>query len=78
MNEMKIDLNVVSNDNHVPTIERSFGKTNEIVRCIQTTIPVKKLPKGITIEIFAARIFWLKPPQTIRSDRRTKSQRYYY
>jgi hypothetical protein len=56
--EMGITLDVVSNDVHVPEIERFNRVLKERVRSSKATTPFKKLPARFLIELVAACIFW--------------------
>ena len=57
--ELHIDMNVVSEDEHVPEIERYIRTVKERVRGAQTTLPFPKLPGRMTVELVASCIFWL-------------------
>ena len=53
-----ITPNFVSQDEHVPEIERYIRTVKERVRGIQCTLPYKKLPGRMTIELVASQVFW--------------------
>ena len=57
--ELQIDMNVVSEDEHVPEVERYIRTVKERVRGAQTTLPFPKLPGRMTVELVASCIFWL-------------------
>ena len=62
--ELKINLNVCSNDDHMVEIERLNITVKERVRGIYKTIPLKKIPGRIIVELVALVIFCLNsiPP----------------
>eukprot|EP00978_Attheya_sp_CCMP212_P043302 scaffold280126_cov62-Attheya_sp.AAC.1 len=68
--DLRINLNVVSNDEHVPEIERHIRTTKERVRCIYNTLPFKKIPPRLVVEMVYASNFWLNafPPADGVSD----------
>ena len=45
--DLHITLNVVSNDKHVPEIERHIRTTKERMRCVYNMLPFRKLPSTI-------------------------------
>ncbi|VEU38525.1 unnamed protein product [Pseudo-nitzschia multistriata] len=53
-----ITPNFVSQDEHVPEIERYIRTIKELVRGIQCTLPYKRLPGRVTIELVASQVFW--------------------
>eukprot|EP00978_Attheya_sp_CCMP212_P049346 scaffold651883_cov181-Attheya_sp.AAC.1 len=52
--ELQMNLNTVSRDEHVPEIERYIRTTKERVRCIYNTLPFKKMPPRLLIEMVYA------------------------
>jgi hypothetical protein len=52
-------LNVTSNEEHVPKIERSNRTVKERVRSVYATLPFKKLPVRFIIKMVAGCILWL-------------------
>jgi hypothetical protein len=52
-------LNVVSNDEHVPEIERYIRTVKERIRCVYNTVPFKRMPSRMVIEMVQASVFWL-------------------
>jgi hypothetical protein len=56
---LHLDLNVLSEDEHVPEIERYIRTIKERVRGAQTTLPFPKLPGQMTVELVANCVFWL-------------------
>ena len=63
--EMQIQLNVASDDEHVPEIERHIRTIKERTRCIYNMLPFKKLPPAIIVEMVACSTFWWNsfPPE---------------
>jgi hypothetical protein len=57
--EMQINLNVVSNDEHVPEIERRQQTVKERVRCVWNTLDYDTLPPRMIVELVYASNFWL-------------------
>ena len=47
----RITLNTVSNGEHVPDIERHIHKVKDRARCVYNTLPFKRMPAQITIEM---------------------------
>jgi len=62
--DLQITLNTVSNDEHVPDIEQYIRTTKERARCVYNTLPFRRLPARLIIEIVYSSIFWLNcfPP----------------
>jgi hypothetical protein len=62
--DMQITLNTVSNDKHVPDVERYIRTVKERTRCIYNTLPFKQFPACMIIEMVYASNFWLNcfPP----------------
>ena len=56
--ELGITPNFVSQDKHVPEIEQYICTIKEHVRGIQCTLPYKRLPGRVTIELVASQVFW--------------------
>ena len=56
---MGMQLNVTSNKEHVPEIERSIRTTKEQVRSVYATLPFKRLPLRFLIELVVGCILWL-------------------
>jgi hypothetical protein len=61
---MRINLNTTSNNEHVPEIERHIRTLKERARCVYNTLPFKKLPERLVIELIHYSTFWLNsfPP----------------
>jgi hypothetical protein len=58
--DMQINLNdVVSNDEHVPEIERRQRTVKERVRCVWNTLDYNTLPPRMIVELVYASNFWL-------------------
>jgi hypothetical protein len=47
---LQLTLNTVSNDEHVPEVERHIRTVKERTRCVYNTLPFKRLPVRLTIE----------------------------
>jgi Reverse transcriptase (RNA-dependent DNA polymerase)/Zinc knuckle len=64
MASLHITLNTASNDEHVPDIERFIRTLKERSRAIYNTLPFKKMPDRLVIEMICACNFWLNsfPP----------------
>ncbi len=62
--DMQITLNTVTNDEHVPDIERHIRTLKERTRCIYNTLPFCRMPTRMIIEMVKASNFWLNcfPP----------------
>jgi hypothetical protein len=54
-----IQLNVVSNDEHVPEVERQIRTIKERTRCVYNTVPFKRMPSRMVVEMVHASVFWL-------------------
>jgi hypothetical protein len=54
-----ITLNVVSRDEHVPEIERFIRTVKERTRCVYNTLPFRRMPHRIIIEMVYYSVFWL-------------------
>jgi hypothetical protein len=65
-----VTLNTASHDEHVPDIERYIRTVKERTRSIYNTLPFKKMPDRIIIEMVCACNFWLNsfPPKSGISD----------
>ena len=57
--EMGIQLNTISNDEHVPEIERQIRTLKERTRAIYCTLPFRKIPRRLIIEMIYAANYWL-------------------
>ena len=57
--ELGIVLNTASNDEHVPEIERQIRTVKERTRAIYCTLPFKKMPRRLIIEMVYAANYWL-------------------
>jgi hypothetical protein len=57
--ELRITLNTVSADEHVPNIERNIRTVKERSRSICNTLLFKKIPARMIVEIVYASNFWL-------------------
>jgi Reverse transcriptase (RNA-dependent DNA polymerase)/Zinc knuckle len=67
---MSITLNVTSRDEHVPEAERRIRVIKERVRAIWNTLPFKRMPARLVIEMVYCCNFWLNcfPPSDGVSD----------
>jgi hypothetical protein len=54
-----MQLNVVSKAEDVPKIKRHICTIKEQTRCVYNTIPFKRLPSCMIIEMAHASVFWL-------------------
>ena len=54
-----ISLNTTSEDEHVGDIERLIRMIKEQACCVYTTLPFKKLPGRMVVELCYACVFWL-------------------
>ena len=52
------NVNYVSRDEHVPEVERFIRTLKERIRGIQCTLPFKRFPARLTIELVASQLFW--------------------
>ena len=52
-------MNVVAWDEHVPEAERYIRTVKERTRCVYNTVPFKKMPARMVIEMVYASVFWL-------------------
>jgi hypothetical protein len=68
--DLGIDMNIVSADEHVPEVERYIRTVKERTRCVYTTMPFKKMPSSMVVEMVHAGVFWLNmfPPDDGVSD----------
>eukprot|EP00978_Attheya_sp_CCMP212_P001005 scaffold2069_cov43-Attheya_sp.AAC.3 len=57
--DMQIELNTVSENEHVPEIERHIQTNKEQTRCIYNMLPFKRMPVKMIIEMVYHRTFWL-------------------
>ena len=57
--KMGLQLNTVSNDEHVPEIERQIRTLKERTRAIYCTLPFRKIPRRLIIEMLYAANYWL-------------------
>jgi hypothetical protein len=57
--ETKTSLNMVSNDEHVPEIERHICHIKERVHCVYKMFPFKRMPSRMIVEMVCYSNFWL-------------------
>jgi hypothetical protein len=55
----KVNLNVVSNSEHVTEIECHIRTVKERTRCMYNTVPFKKMPPRMIVEMVLSATFWL-------------------
>jgi hypothetical protein len=67
---MQIGSNTVSNDKRVPDIEQHIRTMKERTRSMWNTLPFKRIPSCLTIEMVLASTFWWNsfPPEGGVSD----------
>jgi hypothetical protein len=63
--DLHIGLNTVSNNKHVPDIERHIQTMKERMRSKWNMLPFKRMPTRLTIEMVSASTFWWNsfPPE---------------
>ena len=63
--DAKVNLNVASNNEHVPEIERHIRTVKDRVRCMHNSAPFKKMSSRMIVEIVTSATFWLNmfPPR---------------
>ena len=63
--DAKVNLNVASNNEHVPEIERHIRTVKDRVRCMYNSVPFKKMPSRMIVEMVTSATFWLNmfPPR---------------
>ena len=68
--DSKVHLNAVSNSEHVPEIERHIRTVKDRTRCTYSTVPFKKMPSRMIVEMVMSATFWLNmfPPVDGISD----------
>ncbi len=54
-----MQLNVISEAEHVPAIERQIHTIKERTRCVYNTVPFKCMPSRMIIEMAHVSVFWL-------------------
>jgi hypothetical protein len=57
--ELGMQLNVIAKAEHVPEIERHVRTIKERTRCVNNTVPFKRMPVRMTIKMAHASVFWL-------------------
>jgi hypothetical protein len=57
--DIGIQLNVVAEAEHVPEVERYIRTIKERTRCVYNTVPFKRMPSRMVIEMVHASVFWL-------------------
>jgi hypothetical protein len=57
--ELGIALNTVGADEHVPEVERFIRTIKERTRCYHHSLPFRRVPKRLLIEMVYTAVFWL-------------------
>jgi hypothetical protein len=57
--EMGVTLNIFSHEEHVPVAELRIHTLKEQCQCICNTLPFKKLPGMLVVQIVSTCNFWL-------------------
>ena len=58
-NQLQVTLNTTSRDEHVGNVERYIRTIKERMRGITNTLPFKRLPRNMIIELAKAAVYWL-------------------
>jgi hypothetical protein len=58
----KINMNTTAASEHVPDIERQIRVIKERMRAIKSTLPFKRLPARIVIEMMQYAVLWMNAP----------------
>jgi hypothetical protein len=58
----ELNLNTTAASEHVPDIERKIRVIKERMRAIMSTLPFKRLPSRVIIEIMQYVVPWLNAP----------------
>jgi hypothetical protein len=68
--EFQITLNTVAMGEHVPEVERHIRTIKERARCVYNSLPFKKIPGRMLVELIYFSVFWLNsfPAQDGISD----------
>ena len=70
-----VTLNIVTNSEHVPEVERYIRTIKERTRSVYNSLPFKKFPNRLLIEIVYAQIFWLNAFPSDNGISKTSSPR---
>jgi hypothetical protein len=57
--DLGMELNVFSNDEHVPEVEWYIRTIKERTRCVYNTLPFKRISSRMLVEMVQASVFWL-------------------
>jgi hypothetical protein len=57
--DLGMHINVVSNDEHVPESKWYIQTIKEQTRCVYNTVPFKRMPSRLVVEMVHASVFWL-------------------
>jgi hypothetical protein len=57
--DAKVNLNMTSNNEHVLEIERHIRTVKDRARCMYNSVPFKKMPSRMIMEMVTSATFWL-------------------
>ena len=62
--DAKMNLSMALNNKHIPKIERHIRTVKDCMRCIYNSVPFKKMPSPMIVEMMTSATFWLNmfPP----------------
>jgi hypothetical protein len=64
----ELKLNTTATSEHVPDIERQIRVIKERMRAIKSTLPFKRLPAHVVIEMMQYAVLWLNGPPPLEWD----------
>ena len=70
-----VNLNIVTRGEHVPEVERYIRTVKERTRSVYNSLPFKRFPTKLVVEIVYAQIFWLNSFPSENGLSRTQSPR---
>ena len=70
-----VTLNTVTRGEHVPEVERYIRTLKERTRSVYNSLPFKRFPTKLLVEIVYAQVFWLNSFPTDNGVSRTESPR---
>jgi len=70
-----VTLNIVTRGEHVPEVERYIRMVKERTRSVYNSLPFKRFPTKLIVEIVYAQIFWLNSFPSDNGLSRTQSPR---
>jgi hypothetical protein len=59
LQEIGINLNVISNDEQLPEVKRYIQTVKERTRRVYNTVPFKRMPSIMVVQMVRASVFWL-------------------